>query len=223
MPLRILTANLYTGRADPSSLAAVLDEVRPDVVAVQELSPNAAGVLEDWGSVRLLDPSLDTVGMGLAVATKATLDRLEFPHRNPIRASFDGSPWGLDVVEVVNAHLVNPVARPLRWARRARSQELAALEEVLSQPATTRVLVGDLNSSPAWPLYRRLTELATDGAVAAGTARRTWGYFPRSPRLLRIDHAFVQGASCVRTGLVKIRGADHSALVVDVEPLASGG
>ena len=75
-----------------------------------------------------------------------------------------------------------------------RAAELTALQEVLgpAQNSNPRVLVGDLNSSPSWPLYRHLTRLATDAAVAAGTARRSWGPWPSSPRLLRIDHAFVQ-------------------------------
>ena len=56
MPLRILTQNLYNGRADPEGLRRALNRYEPDVVAVQELSPNAASVLQSWGDDGLLDP-----------------------------------------------------------------------------------------------------------------------------------------------------------------------
>lgn len=218
MSLRILTANLYSGRADPDSFAAVLRETTPDVVAIQELGSNSAEVLAEWGASRLLDPNEATTGMGMAVRVPSDLVRLDFPHRNPIRARFDGREWGFGPVEVVSAHLVNPISRPINQSRLLRQQELSALEQLLAVRVESRILVGDLNSSPTWPLYRRLAALATDAAVEAGTARRTWSYFPSTPPALRIDHAFVQNMRCVGTRLVKIAGCDHRGLLVELEP-----
>jgi endonuclease/exonuclease/phosphatase family metal-dependent hydrolase len=217
--LRILTINLYNGRADVSALADALGEHSPDVVAAQELDPDGAAVLEEWGSSHLLDPRRDTTGMGMAVRGPARLSRLSFPYRDPVVASLPAEPWGLPSdVEIINTHLVNPIARPIVRSRRLRAAELTALQEVLgpAQNSNPRVLVGDLNSSPSWPLYRHLTRLATDAAVAAGTARRSWGPWPSSPRLLRIDHAFVQRLEPLATRLVTIRGADHCGLLLDV-------
>ena len=220
MPIRILTANLYNGRARPAAFAAALDEVQPDVVAVQELSENAAAVLGEWGMSRLLDPNSCKTGMGLAVRAEATFDRLDFPHRDPVRARFDGARWGFRDIEVVAAHLVNPISRPWKLSRTRRVAEAAAIERVLGDPADTRVVVGDFNSSPIWPLYRQIAANATDAAVAAGTAQATWGYFSWSPAMLRIDHAFVQGAVPLATRPVRIAGSDHRALVVDLAPVA---
>ena len=73
-----------------------------------------------------------------------------------------------------------------------------------------------LNSTPAWRAYKQLAEHLQDAAAAAGTARRTWSYFAPLPRLLRIDHAFVEGLVPVSTDTVRIRHSDHSALVVDL-------
>lgn len=218
--MRILTINLYNGRADPASLAAVLQAHTPDVVAAQELSTNSAGVLAQWGPSHMLDPRDDLTGMGIAVRGSADFSRLSFPHRDPVVAVLPRADWGFPAdLEIVNAHLVNPVARPLAHSKRLRSRELTALEEVLSSGSgsSARVLVGDLNSSPAWPMYRRLRKLATDAAVAAGTAKRSWGPWPGAPRMLRIDHAFVQGVRPLRTTLVSIDGGDHSGLLVDID------
>lgn len=221
MPLRILTINLYNGRARPESLAAALTDLSPDIVAAQELSPNASDVLAEWASHHLLDPRDDTFGMGIAATTPVTLTRLDFPNRNPVVARFDGSPWGfLGPIEMINAHLVNPLTRPILLSKRLRVRELTELEQLFKAPSRpVQVLVGDLNSSPAWPVYRRLAKLATDAAIQAGTAKRSWGPTSRSPRLLRIDHAFIHGAHAKATRLVDIAGADHRGLLVELEPI----
>ncbi len=195
MTLRILTMNLYNGAADAASLAAALEELRPDVVAVQELARNGADVLSAWSVTGMLDPRDDTRGTGIAASVPGEFRRLPFPNRDPIIGRFDGSVWGLPTIELVNVHITNPIATPLRNSRRLRQQEAAALETLLAEhdDGTVRVMVGDFNSSPAWPLYRRVARLAVDGALQAGTAARTWGYYPGSPRMLRIDHVFLQG------------------------------
>jgi endonuclease/exonuclease/phosphatase family metal-dependent hydrolase len=218
--------NLYNGAADPDELESVLITARPDVVAVQELSKNSARVLSDWSASSLLDARDDTLGMGMASQIPVETTRLEFPNRNPILGRFDGAFWGLPAVEVINAHITNPISTPLGHSRRMRVAETAALESLLDNgdDHVARILVGDFNSSPAWPLYRRVAAKAIDGAVQAGTARRTWGYYPNSPRMLRIDHVFLQGPiKCTGTQLVKISGADHRGLLIDLEPRAAGG
>lgn len=213
--------NLYNGAADPAELAGVLDDAKPDLVAVQELSANSAEVLADWASSALLDPRDDTKGMGVAAKLPVVLSRLDFPNRSPIVGRFDGSGWGLSDVELLNVHITNPVSLPIPVSLRSRRDELDALEHIITthDNTTARVVVGDFNSSPSWPFYRRIAALTTDGALQAGTARRTWGYYPSSPRMLRIDHVFLQGpVRCVGTDLIKISGADHRGLLIDLEP-----
>ena len=221
MPLRILTQNLYNGRAEPGSLTRALEEHRPDIVAVQELAANAVPVLEAWGDEGLLDPRNDTTGMGMVTRGPAALTRLDFPMRWPVVAHLRAADWDLPSdIDIVNAHLMNPIVRPLATTRRLRNRELTSLRDVLlgETGAAGRVVVGDLNSSPAWPLYRQLRRIATDGAKQAGTARPTWGPWVWSPRVLRIDHAFLRGPiRASHTQLVRIAGTDHSGLLVDIE------
>ena len=152
MPLRIFTQNLYNGRADPEALAGAIDEHEPDVIAVQELSPNAVGVLEAWGDDGLLDPRDDTTGMGMVVRGSAALSRPEFPVRRPVVARLRGVEWDLTSdVQIVNAHVMNPIVRPVSQTMRVRSRELAGLRAILlaATPTEARVVVGDLNSSLA--------------------------------------------------------------------------
>jgi endonuclease/exonuclease/phosphatase family metal-dependent hydrolase len=103
-----------------------------------------------------------------------------------------------------------------------RSGQLrGVVRHLAASPHRRRVLVGDLNSTPIWPLYRRLAARMHDAAVLA--ARRhgrsvepTWGPWAGAPRLLRIDHALVHGVGVEDFRVVPIPGGDHSAIVVDL-------
>jgi len=88
-----------------------------------------------------------------------------------------------------------------------------------------RVLVGDFNATPVWPVYRRIASVLSDAALMVARRRgerprNTWGPWAGSPRLLRIDHAMVEGVGVEDLQVVHVPGSDHSAVVVDV---TSGG
>jgi len=90
-----------------------------------------------------------------------------------------------------------------------------------STPGRRRAVVGDFNATPLWPVYRRLATRLTDAAAHVARregrrAPRTWGPSSRSPRILRIDHAFVNRLTVEGVRAVSVRGADHSALIVDL-------
>ena len=83
--------------------------------------------------------------------------------------------------------------------------------------------MGDFNSTPLWPAYRRIRSHLTDAAVAVAERRgrrvgRTWGPWASAPRLLRIDHGFVSGLEVEEFRVVEVFGSDHSAIVMDVVP-----
>jgi endonuclease/exonuclease/phosphatase family metal-dependent hydrolase len=214
-----MTANLYNGRARPEALREVIQAFDPDVLAVQEISPNAAGVIADAFPFRQLEPRDDTLGLGLALRRPGVVDRVPLGDRTMQRVVLDPAYWlGLgSQVEVLNVHLHNPLDGVMRAARAVRRRQLAALHEALAPPSPPRVLVGDLNATPLWPLYRRLREVATDAACAVDSTRATWAPWPWLPRLLRIDHVFVQGLVPTAAETIHIRGSDHSALVVDLD------
>ena len=215
--LRVMTINLYNGRADASSLAALLDEVRPGLLAAQELAPDAAAVIAERLPHGRLLPSLDHRGRGLASRREIDVEDLPLPHRPGLRGRLQEA--GREV-EAISVHLANPVDAPRpRLAERRR--QVAALLPVVARPGV-RVLMGDLNSTPVWPAYRQLTGHLTD-VVAAHAAERgtrplpTWGYRPWLPAVLRIDHVLAAGMKAVAVQVRRIRGADHRAVVADLE------
>jgi endonuclease/exonuclease/phosphatase family metal-dependent hydrolase len=212
----LLTINLYNGRADAAELADLLDQLRPDVVAAQELAPDAALVLADRFHHGFLRPATDYTGMGL-VAARPLVEMTAVPipgHR--------GVAGRLGDLLVITIHLANPVMFPPTLALRRRQVE--ALSSWLSHTPHPgqRVLMGDFNATPLWPAYRRLTRLMPDGVAAWAKEQgkrpsRTWGYHPRLPAMLRIDHVLVEGMKVTDSSVHRLRGGDHRALWVRLE------
>lgn len=216
--LRVLTANLYNGRAAIGSLRRVLEREQPDVAAFQELDPAAARIIDQHFAFAQLDPRRDHSGMGIAGTHAIAVDRFEMPHRDGWKGLLRSTDWPqLDRdIELINVHIQNPIMRPLRETARNRKGQVDAILEYIAAKRMPRILVGDMNASPAWRTYKRLAEQLQDAAVVAGTETRTWGYRPGTPPLLRIDHAFVEGVIPLATHTTRIKGSDHWALVVDL-------
>lgn len=219
--LRLVSANLRNGTADPAAFAALVAALDPDVVAVQELAPEQADRLAAVLPHGKLEPGRDYKGMGIALRQPAPVWRLALPYRGAWVAE-------LGPLEVVNVHVLAPHVPPFWPALGIRRRQLRGLLEYFDgDPARRRVLLGDLNATPLWPLYRRLAARLADAAVEAARGngarpRRTWAPWPWVPRLLRIDHALVSGLGVEAVRTVRVRGSDHDALVLDLRRPGAG-
>jgi endonuclease/exonuclease/phosphatase family metal-dependent hydrolase len=222
-PLRVLSANLANGRADPGAFADLVESLSPDVVAVQELHPVQAEALARVMPFGKLEPAVDHRGMGIALREPGSVRSLPLPYRGAFVAELP-DPGGVEPVEVVNVHLAAPHVRPIPVRLRDRRGQLRDLLAYLdAAPRRFRVLTGDLNATPLWPAYRRLRTRFDDAAVEAARRLgrrppRTWGPWPGSVRLLRIDHVLVRGLVAHDSCVLPIRGSDHSVLVADLAP-----
>lgn len=218
--LRILTANLYNGIADADAFGAILDESHPDVVAAQELGPSAAAVIAKRMPHGLLLPALDHSGMALASSQPIDVHRHSLPHRDGLVGSLALGDYPLTIWSV---HLANPLdLPPSRNQRGAQVDALAAALAAGKANGERMLLVGDLNATPLWPAYRRLSRHLKDGVAdwAERTGTRpsaTWAYRSGMRPLLRIDHAFVHGVIVKSVSTLLVPGSDHRALIVDVE------
>ncbi len=220
--VRVLSANLANGRAHADAFAALVDRVSPDVVVVQELDPGQAEALARVMPFGKLEPARDHHGMGIALREPGTIRRLPLPYRGAFVADVPFA--GDDTLEVVNLHLAAPHVQPLpRRLRERRGQLLDVLAYLDATPRRRRILAGDLNATPLWPAYRRLRARFDDAAVEAARRlgrrpARTWGPWPGSVRLLRIDHVLVRGLVAREARVLPLRGSDHSALLAELEP-----
>lgn len=215
--LRILSANLARGREPAESFAALVRAVDADVVAVQELARAQAQALARVLPFGALHVSPDR--MGIALRTPGEVRAIPLPGRSAYVASVPLSCG--TIVDVVNVHILAPHAGlPWRTAT-IRRRQIFGIEDYLRRSGHgPLVLVGDLNSTPMWPAYRRLSNILTDGAATVARAtgrrpRRTWGLW-YGPKLLRIDHALVRGLSVEEMEIHRLTRSDHSAVIVDV-------
>ena len=222
--LRVLSVNLWRGRADPEALGRQITELDADVVAIQELSSRQAGVISELLPHGKLEPTPDCEGMGIALRHPGNVERLSLRHRDARVVELVPGDWpGLpDRIELVNIHIQAPHCFPQWRALACRRDQIRALNAYLSGvPKHRRVVIGDFNATPIWPAYRAFASRFDDGArVHAERSRRravrTWGPWLGAPRLLRIDHAFLRGLTVDRFDVVAVAGSDHSGILADL-------
>jgi endonuclease/exonuclease/phosphatase (EEP) superfamily protein YafD len=223
--LRVMTANLWSRRSDPEALARLLEEVQPDVLAVQELGPAQAEAIASVLPHGRLEPRLDAEGMGIALLHPGAVEALALPRRDARIARLTPGIWpGLEApVEVLNLHVVAPHALPPWRTFATRMGQVRGLARWLdANPHPARIVCGDFNATPSWPAYRqiasRLRDVARHHAAQDGRSPvRTWGPWHGSPRLLRLDHVFASGGRVLELRALPVLGSDHTALIVEFE------
>jgi endonuclease/exonuclease/phosphatase (EEP) superfamily protein YafD len=190
------------------------------MVVIQEMGPDISEVIERRYPYHDLDPRLDHQGRGIACTIPSTFASMPLPWRwlAWARIEIDSEP-----VVVAGTHMRNPVVFPWWTSVRLRREQLTALFAWADATVGDGpfILAGDMNASPAWPVYRRLAErwedLVLSQAREAGTSPGpTWAWRPAWPRMLRIDHVFGRGARAIAAQIEPVLGSDHAAVVVDL-------
>jgi endonuclease/exonuclease/phosphatase family metal-dependent hydrolase len=221
--IRILTANLWNGGADPRALAEVIARYEPDAVLAQEMTPEHAQTIERLLPHGLLLPRRDKRGMGLALRKPASVSPLPLPRRDALIARVRAGAWGASCTgfEIINVHMSSPV-RPSRLP--LRRAQVKGLHDYLTATPMPRILAGDLNSLRISPAYRMLRRSLNDAALERRSfAMPTWSFTARCPRLLRIDHVLTHGFRTAQLEVVHIRGSDHSAVFAILDTIERSG
>jgi endonuclease/exonuclease/phosphatase family metal-dependent hydrolase len=222
--LRIMTANLWADRVDAAGFAERVRHFDPDVVCTQELNPAAADRLAELYPFGDMQPDHNFRGMGIALKWPGKVTELELAHKGGLIAVLEPADWPMlsEPLEIMNMHFAAPGPRQPISALLARRRQLAGFDAYLaSAPDRPRMVIGDMNSTPLWPLYRRLAGRFEDAHRTVARRfgrlpRRTWGPTPRWPRLLRIDHVFVDRVAISDLWVVAIPGSDHSGIILDI-------
>ena len=223
--LRVLDANVTWTNPDMSGIAAAVARDRPDLVALQEVTPGDITALDathvlDRYRFRLLAPDNQSAGMALwsdrpLVAASVWTDAGHPELRARVRV-------GAATLSVLVVHTFIPVLLPLgQW--KAELRGIAAAARHLTGP---RLVVGDLNAT--WDMYElgdilRAGQLR-DAAVATGNGwRPTWSPVTWLPPLIQLDHALVSSGVAV-TGYVlrPVAGAQHRSLTIGLSVRPSG-
>ncbi|RBP99078.1 endonuclease [Bifidobacterium xylocopae] len=216
---RVMTANVYKGRADPQAIVQAVRENRVEVLALQETTEGFVAGLERAGIGKLLPyakvASADgEYGNGLWSATP-----MGSPARDDVDSAASQMPAGtVDFgsgrrVRFVSVHTTSPgVGKWDRWKR--------SLEDVGAMKGhvhTSYVFLGDFNASYDHAPFRDLLgSRFRDAARYSGHGfTMSWpNDRPGVPPFAAIDHiVFDRGIQAGQLRTISIPGSDHRALV----------
>lgn len=228
--LRVMTANVYEGHADPAGLVNTATR-SADVLSVQELTPEAAEKFSAAGldavfPYRVLETRRGASGTGLwsrfPISASRVLDG--YVHAMVI-ARLRMPEVGIDPT-VFAAHLPAPVPGYLdEWNR-----ELGELRAVFGDIAAAAgagcvIVAGDLNSTPAMKPFRDLLEGGYGDASDQAGAGLTPTY-PADrefiPPVFPIDHILTRHCAATSVVTIDVPGSDHRGLVAEVLIPAGG-
>lgn len=222
-PVRVMTANLREGNADPQYLAESA-RVQADVVAFQELTPTSVVRLSEAGldmafPYRWLDAREASQGVGLwsRYPLEAT--------RRIAGYTFAMVSARIRVADVSKAptvlvvHMSGPWPNPIDDWRRDWDHLPTTLREAADWAAGGCVIVaGDLNATRD---MRPVRGLMRDGYRDAAEQSKV-GFKPtfpgdsRLPPLVAIDHILTRSCTATSLQTVKLRGSDHRGITATV-------
>ncbi|KAA9374286.1 endonuclease/exonuclease/phosphatase family protein [Microbispora cellulosiformans] len=220
--LRVLSANLLRGSVPPAALVDLVRTLRPDVLTLQELSPEALEGLRGAGLTRLLPYGDERAregsgGSGLFTRFPLRPETITGPGDSRQAQGRVEVP-GAEPVGVVSVHPCAPryASRFTCWA-----DVLAALPPPAGQ---VRILSGDFNATLDHERVRRLLDAgyrdaadATGDGLAGTWPYRQWDFRGLPVPPVTIDHVLVDPRVTVRAfGVHRLPVTDHRAIFAEL-------
>ncbi|MGC9399329.1 MAG: endonuclease/exonuclease/phosphatase family protein [Anaerolineae bacterium] len=238
----VMSFNIWGWSRAPETARVIYDMGLPDVVLLQELSPQMAEtILTEVGDVyphHLLETAEGYRGMG--ILSRYPLRELD------TEALTASSRWRMQVVEVIledrpfvlyHCHLQSTnilylleanlsLPRQVRASFAARERMINALKTDIEARGQPVIVAGDFNSTDQSAAYRMLAQALTEAHRAVG-----WGFghtfpayagrfrgVPIPPRLMRLDMVFYSRAFvALRSRVGGTHGeSDHLPVVVEM-------
>lgn len=224
--LRVMTFNTLFANGDFEGVLARIRESDPDVIAIQELSPEMDNAITsafaESHPYRITNSWPDPRGIGVWS---------RYPMTAGENRTTEGWEWwvhevNLDVqgrpVALYNTHLwpigtTDPAG--FRIALAAQHDQVDELIPMIEAETVPVILAGDFNASPTNQNYRRLRNILEDSWGEAG-----WGTgftFPAQgmmgtdvPPFLRIDYLMTRGnIDAISMEVLETAGSDHLPVV----------
>lgn len=216
---RVMTANVYKGRAQAQAIVDAVRDNRVEVLALQETTDSFVERLNEAGITKYLPYSKVASADGKSGNGLWSLTPLGSPARDDVNSSASQMPAGTvnfgedRQVRFVSVHTTSP--SPGQWGQWKRSlDELSAMK---SHVHTSYVFMGDFNATYDHAPFRDfLGQRFQDATVSSGHGfTMTWpADKPWIPPFTGIDHIVVdQGIEASQLKTVSIPGSDHRALV----------
>ncbi|MGH3293010.1 MAG: endonuclease/exonuclease/phosphatase family protein [Trebonia sp.] len=216
--LRVLTVNLYFGRADAEVVVARVRQVGADVLFLQELTADAVTRLKQAGLDDLLPVSqLDLRGGSRGSGIYSRFPLSEGPSIPPVHMAQPTALLELPnghAVELVCVHTVTP-----NIGRRGSGSWRTELGVLPAPGELPRVVAGDFNATLDHAVFRDVLRLGyADAGQQSGKALTpTWGP-PGQGAVLTLDHVLVdRGCAVLEYSVHVVPGTDHRAVFAEIQ------
>jgi endonuclease/exonuclease/phosphatase (EEP) superfamily protein YafD len=222
--LRVMTANLYFGRAHANSLVATAN-ASADVLAVQELTPesvrrlSAAGLDKSFPH-RVLDARSGASGIGLWSRFPITASKRIGDYKLAMASARIRVEGVESDLAVLVAHMSGPWPQPIDdWRGDIRHMQGTMSDLAKSVGAGCAIVAGDFNSTPDMREFRSLLgDGYQDASEQAGAGfNRTYPADSRIPPIIAIDHVLTFQCTATSAETVGLPGSDHRGLVSRLE------
>ncbi|MEW5809590.1 MAG: endonuclease/exonuclease/phosphatase family protein [Actinomycetota bacterium] len=220
--VRVLTTNLGMGQVDPTAFTALARDAA-DIVAVQEMTPQAAAGLSTAGMdaafpYRVVAPAQLASGIGIwsrhPIVDSGRIDGFALPMIGT-RIRIPGVAVDTTVLSV---HLAAPWPQEIDHWRDDIARLPGTLAEVgRSAGAGAVIVAGDFNATADMAPFRALLTDGYDDAVAGAGLLRTYPQNRFVPPLLGIDHILTKNADAASVSTVSVAGTDHRGLLATVK------
>lgn len=213
--LRVLTHNVEASNPDPGATAQALLAYNADIVALQELTPEAltqarrvldtaypyhasGGTVALWSKHRLASTDSVDIGMGWTRALRA-------------QAQTPAGPVALYV-----AHLASVRVGSEGFTSDQRDRTINDLGKAIAAEKLDRVIVmGDFNGTA----YDRSLAPLTFGLTSV-QAEAGWGFgftWPAKFPMARIDHILIRGMTATDAKVLPATASDHRPISADLD------
>lgn len=216
--LTVLTANIQLGRGDIAELATLVRENDVDVLAVEELTPDAAERIASSSIATDLPHSFvrpAALAYGTALYSRHPLSSTAtVPGLALTTLTAVASVPGRGDVQLFAVHPVPPLV-PGDWA--AELEKIDALLQGVPEPRPV-IALGDYNATYDHAQFRRLLRngYRDAGQLAGAGWLPTYPTDKAYPALVGIDHVLLRGLGAAEVSTHEIAGADHLALLARV-------
>jgi len=230
--VRVLTANLSLGQADPNAVVALARNAA-DVLAVQEMTPGLAVAMSAAGldavmPFRSIDPRKNAEGIGIWSRYPIADSQAVVGYQLAMRIARIQVPGVVIAPTVLAVHLAAPWVQPLQYFRDDIARFPTTLQAAVRNAGAGAVIVaGDMNSTYDMRPFRQLLDTGyRDAAEQAGAGVvRSFPGGPFPPPVFGIDHVLVHNCAAREAQTVPVAGSDHRGLytVIDIPADANAG
>ena len=222
--VRMLTANLGLGQADPRAVVALARDTA-DVLVVQEMTPGLAVAMSAAGldgvmPHRSIDPRKNAEGIGIWSRYPIADSQALSGYAMPMRIARIQVPGVVIAPTVLAVHLAAPWVQPFQYFRDDIARFPTALQEAARNAGSGAVIVaGDLNSTYDMRPFRRLLDAGYRDAAEQAGAGLTRSFPSRSwsGPVFGIDHVLVRNCRATEAQTVPVPGSDHRGLFTVIE------